>query len=88
MAFAKKLLDVGVAVTPGVGFGKHGEGYVRITIHAAKRTHRGSLRDESKKPSKLLFFIYGLIYEEKLGRGSVASFLRGPKLVAAASFLT
>ncbi len=36
MAFAKKLLDVGVAVTPGVGFGKHGEGYVRITITQPK----------------------------------------------------
>jgi len=30
--FAAKLLDVGIAVTPGVGFGKHGEGYVRITF--------------------------------------------------------
>jgi LL-diaminopimelate aminotransferase len=30
--FASKLLDVGVAVTPGVGFGKYGEGYVRITF--------------------------------------------------------
>jgi len=32
MEFAKKLLDVGVAVTPGIGFGRHGEGYVRITF--------------------------------------------------------
>jgi LL-diaminopimelate aminotransferase len=32
MAFATKLLDAGVAVTPGIGFGKHGEGYVRITF--------------------------------------------------------
>ena len=30
--FAAKLLDVGVAVTPGVGFGEYGEGYVRITF--------------------------------------------------------
>jgi LL-diaminopimelate aminotransferase len=30
--FTSKLLDVGVAVTPGVGFGKCGEGYVRITF--------------------------------------------------------
>jgi len=30
--FAAKLLDVGVAVTPGVGFGKYGEGYARITF--------------------------------------------------------
>jgi LL-diaminopimelate aminotransferase len=32
MAFATKLLDVGVAVTPGVGFGKFGEGYVRMAL--------------------------------------------------------
>ncbi len=30
--FASKLLEVGVAVTPGVGFGKYGEGYVRMTF--------------------------------------------------------
>ncbi len=32
MEFATKLLNVGVAVTPGVGCGKHGEGYVRMTF--------------------------------------------------------
>ena len=36
MEFAKKLLDVGVAVTPGIGFGKYGEGYVRITFTQPK----------------------------------------------------
>jgi LL-diaminopimelate aminotransferase len=36
LRFAKKLLDVGVAVTPGVGFGKWGEGYVRITFTQPK----------------------------------------------------
>lgn len=36
MKFATKLLDVGVAVTPGVGFGKHGEGYARITFTQPK----------------------------------------------------
>jgi aspartate/methionine/tyrosine aminotransferase len=36
MEFAKKLLDVGVAVTPGIGFGLHGEGYVRITFTQPK----------------------------------------------------
>jgi LL-diaminopimelate aminotransferase len=31
--FASDLLDqVGVAVTPGVGYGKHGEGYVRLSL--------------------------------------------------------
>ena len=31
--FAAKLLDdTGVVVTPGVGYGKHGEGYVRLSL--------------------------------------------------------
>ena len=30
--FATRLLEVGVAVTPGVGFGSHGEGYVRFSL--------------------------------------------------------
>lgn len=34
--FANKLLDAGVAVTPGVGFGNQGEGYVRITFTQPK----------------------------------------------------
>ena len=38
MDFAKKLLDVGVAVTPGIGFGKHGEGYARITFTQPKES--------------------------------------------------
>ena len=33
MAFAERLLDeTGVVVTPGVGYGRHGEGYVRLSI--------------------------------------------------------
>ncbi len=32
MDFANKLLDVGVLVTPGIGFGEHGEGYVRFSL--------------------------------------------------------
>jgi LL-diaminopimelate aminotransferase len=36
MDFAKKLLDIGVAVTPGLGFGAHGEGYVRMTFTQPK----------------------------------------------------
>lgn len=31
MKFAKKLLDAGVAVTPGIGFGEHGEGFLRFS---------------------------------------------------------
>ncbi|MCW4006896.1 MAG: aminotransferase class I/II-fold pyridoxal phosphate-dependent enzyme [Candidatus Bathyarchaeota archaeon] len=34
--FASKLLNVGVAVTPGIGFGKNGEGYTRITFTQPK----------------------------------------------------
>jgi LL-diaminopimelate aminotransferase len=36
MQFATKLLEVGVAITPGVGFGKYGEGYARITFTQPK----------------------------------------------------
>ena len=36
MEFASKLLSVGVAVTPGIGFGKYGEGYTRITFTQPK----------------------------------------------------
>jgi LL-diaminopimelate aminotransferase len=36
MKFAQKLLDAGVAVTPGIGFGEHGEGYARITFTQPK----------------------------------------------------
>ncbi|HLN44410.1 MAG TPA: aminotransferase class I/II-fold pyridoxal phosphate-dependent enzyme [Candidatus Sulfotelmatobacter sp.] len=32
MDFASKLLEVGVAVTPGVGFGRYGEGYARMAF--------------------------------------------------------
>jgi LL-diaminopimelate aminotransferase len=36
MEFATKLLSVGVAVTPGIGFGPHGENYVRLSITQPK----------------------------------------------------
>jgi LL-diaminopimelate aminotransferase len=36
MEFATKLLDVGVAVTPGIGFGVHGEHYVRFSLTQPK----------------------------------------------------
>ena len=36
MKFAAKLLDAGVAVTPGVGFGKYGEGYIRFALTVEK----------------------------------------------------
>lgn len=31
MEYAKKLLDIGVAVTPGIGFGEQGEGFLRFS---------------------------------------------------------
>jgi LL-diaminopimelate aminotransferase len=34
--FATKLLNAGVAATPGIGFGNHGEGYARITFTQPK----------------------------------------------------
>ena len=36
MKFASKLLDKGVIVTPGIGFGEHGEGYIRLSITQPK----------------------------------------------------
>jgi LL-diaminopimelate aminotransferase len=36
MQFATKLLNAGVAITPGTGFGKYGEGYARITFTQPK----------------------------------------------------
>lgn len=32
MAFARRLLEMGVMVTPGIGFGKYGEGYIRCAF--------------------------------------------------------
>jgi LL-diaminopimelate aminotransferase len=40
MEFASKLLNVGVAVTPGIGFGNYGEGYARITFTQPKERIR------------------------------------------------
>lgn len=34
--FASRLLDAGVIVAPGIGFGKYGEGYVRFSITQPK----------------------------------------------------
>ncbi len=36
MKFTAKLLDAGVAATPGIGFGAHGEGYMRMTFTQPK----------------------------------------------------
>ena len=50
IGFATKLLDVGVAITPGVGFGKFGEGYVRITFTQSKER----IKEACKRMRKLL----------------------------------
>jgi LL-diaminopimelate aminotransferase len=36
MEFATKLLNIGVVVTPGIGFGEHGENYVRFSLTQSK----------------------------------------------------
>ncbi len=36
MEFTKKLLEVGVVVTPGIGFGEYGEKYVRFSLTRPK----------------------------------------------------
>lgn len=36
LTFASKLLDVGVVATPGIGFGRHGEGYMRFSLTQPK----------------------------------------------------
>ena len=36
MEFTKKLLEVGVVVTPGIGFGRYGENYVRFSLTRPK----------------------------------------------------
>ena len=32
MEFTKKLIEAGVVVTPGVGFGREGEGFIRFAV--------------------------------------------------------
>jgi len=51
LEFSKKLLiEAGIAVAPGIGFGEHGEGYVRIAlIENAKR-----IRQAAKNLKKFL----------------------------------
>jgi LL-diaminopimelate aminotransferase len=48
--FAAKLLSAGVVVTPGVGFGAHGENYVRLSLTQPKER----IVEASKRISALL----------------------------------
>ncbi|MGQ0419781.1 LL-diaminopimelate aminotransferase, partial [Bacillus sp. HC-Mk] len=52
-AFSSKILEKAhVAVAPGVGFGEHGEGYVRVgLLHTEDR-----LREAINRIDKLNFF--------------------------------
>lgn len=46
--FAKRLLDAGVVVTPGIGFGEHGEGFVRLALtRSVEMIEKGLERIES-----------------------------------------
>jgi len=45
LEFASRLLDdVGVVVTPGIGYGPHGEGYVRLSLTVADERLEEGLR--------------------------------------------
>lgn len=49
LEFSKKLLEeAGVAVAPGIGFGKHGEGFVRIALVENKQRIRQACRNIKK----------------------------------------
>jgi LL-diaminopimelate aminotransferase len=37
MDFVKKLIELGVIITPGIGFGQYGEGFVRFALTQPKR---------------------------------------------------
>jgi alanine-synthesizing transaminase len=51
MAFAKRLIEeAGVAVSPGVAFGEHGEGFVRIGL--VENEHR--IRQAARNVKRLL----------------------------------
>ena len=46
---AKLLKDTAIVSTPGVGFGKHGEGYIRMTV----TTTEDRLKEAVKRLSKV-----------------------------------
>ncbi|MFQ5405724.1 MAG: aminotransferase class I/II-fold pyridoxal phosphate-dependent enzyme [Candidatus Micrarchaeia archaeon] len=47
--FCKKLLDVGVVTTPGIGFGKNGEGFVRFALTQKTERIKEALERIEKK---------------------------------------
>ena len=49
LEFAKKLLtEAKVAVAPGIGFGEHGEGYVRFGLIENEHRTRQAIRNIKK----------------------------------------
>jgi len=49
MAFAVKLMDeANVAVSPGIGFGEEGEGYLRLALVENEHRLRQALRQIAK----------------------------------------
>ena len=48
MEFVKKLINVGVILTPGIGFGQYGEGYVRFALTQPSERIREAI-DRMKK---------------------------------------
>jgi LL-diaminopimelate aminotransferase len=48
LAFSKKLLEAGVVVTPGIGFGKYGEGYARFALTQPKERIKEALERVEK----------------------------------------
>lgn len=44
ISFTKKLLEHGVVVTPGIGFGKYGEGYIRISLTQSEENLKEALK--------------------------------------------
>jgi len=48
MEFTRRMLDVGVVVTPGIGFGQHGRDYVRLALtQSVDRVRKALERMES-----------------------------------------
>ena len=40
MSFVEKMLSVNIVATPGIGFGKYGEGYIRFALTCSKERIR------------------------------------------------
>jgi alanine-synthesizing transaminase len=62
LEFSKLLLEkAGVAVSPGVGFGEHGEGYVRIALVENEQRIRQAARSVKKFLSEAASTMHNVI---------------------------